>query len=88
MKNSFFLTLPELTDMEKFREKWVWIKSKCPKKKSFHQGKLDFQAVLSQNGLICQETVQVYNKNGEEISLDMKLNHVIFENVRFNYCDR
>ena len=88
MKNSFFLTLPELTDMEKLREKWVWIKSKCPKKKSFHQGKLDFQAVLSQNGLICQETVQIYNKNGEEISLDMKLNHVMAtENSQFNFIE-
>ena len=88
VKNSFFLTLLELTDMEKLWKKWTWIKSKFATKKSSHQGKLDFQAVLSQNGLICQETVQIYNKNGEEISLDMKLNHVMAtENSQFNFIE-
>ena len=68
--------LLEFRDMEKLRKKWIWIKSKLPTKKSSNQGKLDLPAVLSQNGLIChQETLQIYNKNGEQISLDMKMNH-------------
>ena len=71
--------------MEKLRKKWIWIKSKLPKKQ--YQGKFDFQAVLSQNGLICQETVPIYNKNGDEIKLDLKLNHVMTEDSQLNFIE-
>ena len=74
--------------MENLTKKIAKIKSKLPSKfvKSY-AGKFRFQTVLSQNGLICQETLPIYKKNGEEIELNLKLQHFITEDSKLNFIE-